>query len=385
LVTSIGNSAFNSNLTEVNCKAITPPTIQENTFDDPANMTLIVPNESYKTAPYWEDFGTIICSDELNSNETFTADGLCYEITSPADQQCQIVGRLSGLPKDVVIPETITHNGVTYTVTNIATNALDNIVVDSLVIPHNVTISPKAINDATIGTLTINTDVKSGGDRISNSKITELIITPQVENFWNTLYGNTISKLTIENSDQAISNDGFSSIGTKEVYMGRNFSSGALILNDLEKITIANNVTQYSGERFMCCPNILTVISYNVVPPVDSESNEYLFSDYTYTNGCLYVPNESIQAYKEADGWKKFHTIKSLNELNGIHNVVTNEWTQVEVIGRNIHIGANSSNVLVTNISGTILHSSRGDTNINVVPGIYIVTVGAKTVKVIVK
>jgi hypothetical protein len=270
-------------------------------------------------------------------------------------------------------------------VTNIAANALDNIVVDSLVIPHNVTISANAINDATVGTLTINTDIKSGWARISNSKITELIITPQVENFWNTLYGNTISKLTIENSDQAISNDGFSSIGTNEVYMGRNFSSGALILNDLEKITIANNVTQYSGERFMCCPNILTVISYNVVPPVDSESNEYLFSDYTYTNGCLYVPNESIQAYKEADGWKKFHTIKSLNELNGIHNVVTNEWTQVEVIGRNIHIGANSSNVLVTNISGTILHSSRGDTNINVVPGIYIVTVGAKTVKVIVK
>ena len=79
-VTSISSYAFSScsSLTCVISNALTPPTIQTNTFS--RQDTLIVPCESkqlYKTAQYWQNFNRIKCADDyemsigLTGNWTF--------------------------------------------------------------------------------------------------------------------------------------------------------------------------------------------------------------------------------------------------------------------------------------------------------------------------
>ena len=60
-VTSIGRSAFSacSNLTSFTCRAVTPPTIEYNTFENTnAEMNIYVPTESvdaYKAETYWRE------------------------------------------------------------------------------------------------------------------------------------------------------------------------------------------------------------------------------------------------------------------------------------------------------------------------------------------
>ncbi|MBQ9555375.1 MAG: leucine-rich repeat protein [Muribaculaceae bacterium] len=56
------------------------------------------------------------------------------------------------------------------------------------------------------------------------------------------------------------------------------------------------------------------VISYAVIPPVLSCPYADIFSPETYSNTVLYVPKESLQAYRLAPVWKKFFHIVAIGE-----------------------------------------------------------------------
>lgn len=56
--------------------------------------------------------------------------------------------------------------------------------------------------------------------------------------------------------------------------------------------------------------SLLMIRSLNTVPPViDTDEAFPAFDEYDFANVPLYVPEESIPLYKEADGWKKFRNI----------------------------------------------------------------------------
>ncbi|MDN5215016.1 leucine-rich repeat protein [Fulvivirgaceae bacterium BMA12] len=55
--------------------------------------------------------------------DVFTVSGMDYEITSVDPYTVAVMGRSSDAPKTITIPETVTHEGITYTVTAIGANA----------------------------------------------------------------------------------------------------------------------------------------------------------------------------------------------------------------------------------------------------------------------
>lgn len=59
------------------------------------------------------------------------------------------------------------------------------------------------------------------------------------------------------------------------------------------------------------------VYSFNVTPPSASYDKS---ADEMYRNATLYVPNEALEAYKNAKGWKEFLNIKGFDPtgINGI-------------------------------------------------------------------
>ena len=74
----------------------------------------------------------------------------------------------------------------------------------------------------------------------------------------------------------------------------------------LTSITIPNSVTSIGEGAFYNCTGLTSVYNYSTLP---QSINSYVFK-YVNTSTCtLYVPEESIELYRAADGWKEFTNI----------------------------------------------------------------------------
>lgn len=125
-----------------------------------------------------------------------------------------------------------------------------------------------------------------------------------------------------------------------------------------------------------------------VVPPTlqittDKNGQEYnmAWNDEVYTQATLFVPKESIQAYKEAREWKRFTKIEPIE--TGV-NSIESENVTIAAVGGKINIsGTENPYVEVYNISGAKIYAGNTNTVEPGMKGIYIVRCGSKTAKVI--
>ena len=127
-MTSMSNSFTGCNaLKTINSRATTPPTIIATTFESSTYTgVLYVPDyharSAYKNAPYWQNFSYIRSMKEYD----FEVNGIYYKIISTSTNKVS-VSRINsfeeGYSGDVVIPETVTYDGTTYTVAALDFNA----------------------------------------------------------------------------------------------------------------------------------------------------------------------------------------------------------------------------------------------------------------------
>lgn len=138
-VITIDGGAFGdcNGITRVFCLATTPPTInifdfEEDAFWSPVinQATLYVPMESvsaYQTAHNWKDFSQIVGIPETPAIDDFEVDGVWYRAV---DENTAMVisrpGEEDYYSGDVVIPEAVTYQDVTFTVTAIDEGAFED-------------------------------------------------------------------------------------------------------------------------------------------------------------------------------------------------------------------------------------------------------------------
>ena len=129
-VTSIGNQAFYAciGLTSVTCLAVTPPTTSSSTFMGgvTSHATLYVPKGSvaaYQTADNWKHFSQIV---GLMIGVDFEVDGVWYRALD--ESTAMVIQRPDEefYQGDVVIPEAVTYEGYTFTVTAIDAGAFED-------------------------------------------------------------------------------------------------------------------------------------------------------------------------------------------------------------------------------------------------------------------
>ena len=81
----------------------------------------------------------------------------------------------------------------------------------------------------------------------------------------------------------------------------------------LENLTIGKNVTTFGDDAFMNCSGLENVYSLSTTPRAIGDIFIYEYdSDRIYQQATLWVPKNSVNAYKNANIWKKFSAIKAI-------------------------------------------------------------------------
>ena len=110
--------------------------------------------------------------------------------------------------------------------------------------------------------------------------------------------------------------DAFKDCPIEELYLGRNTSGKPFAGNEsLTSVTIGDKVTAIGSGDFGDCTSIVTVTVLNPVPPMLADDG---FEQRVYDQATLLVPDDSVDDYKAASGWKNFYDIMGLNEIRPV-------------------------------------------------------------------
>lgn len=135
-------------------------------------------------------------------------------------------------------------------------------------------------------------------------------------------------------------------------------------------------MTSIGDYAFQGCYALTSITSKNTTPP--TVGNGYTFY-YVNKSIPVYVPAESVEAYKSAEYWKEFMYIQPIDETASSIIDSTTDSITVRINGNEIVVEG-TDNYTVYSIAGQSLGKV-----VSVEKGIYIVVVNGKSYKVIAK
>ncbi len=193
---------------------------------------------------------------------------------------CSVDGTLFNKNKTTLIQYPIGNTRTTYEIPNGVTSIKGNAFYEcsnllSIMIPNSITsIGDHAFSGCgSLTSVTIPNSVTSIGEEAFNSCV-------------------NLASVTIPNNVTTIGNDAF------------------IACYRLTSVTIPNSVTSIGNYAFSYCSGLTSITCEATTPPA---CGEYVFSEVNISIP-LYVPAESIEAYKTADQWKDFTNIQAITK-----------------------------------------------------------------------
>ena len=263
----------------------------------------------------------LACLPVMASAYDAEVNGIYYNLIVKA-KQAEVTSGESKYNDYVTIPESVTYEGVTYSVTAIASKAFYYCSdLTSVIIPNSVT----SIGDyafyycSDLKSVTIpNSVISIGGNAFRDCfSLTEVTIPNSVKEIgYYAFYGcSSLTEVTIPNSVTKIEIYTFYGCsGLTEVTIPNSVKEiGHYAFEDclgLTSVIIGNNLKSIGMDAFKKCPKLETVYcKAEIVPNSSSEAFNESYIEYA----TLYVPINAIEAYRSATPWSAFGTIKALD------------------------------------------------------------------------
>lgn len=167
----------------------------------------------------------------------------------------------------------------------------------------------------------------------------------------------------------------------------------------LTQITLGSSLTYVGGCAFFYSPNILNIICLAQNPPsigyIPEKYGEYHillngdlankppFNKYIlYSYSTLYVPDVSVEAYRNSDVWKDFENIKPLN-MNEVDEI-TEASESFSITGNTLSVNVEvGTSINIFSIDGAVIfNSDNGPASLELPSGLYILKIGNITKRI---
>ncbi len=146
------------------------------------------------------------------------------------------------------------------------------------------------------------------------------------------VYDSSNKKLTISGNGKLDSNLRFGALAPNEMTslaiengvqsIGRGAFYG---ISSLTSVSIGKDVTKINESAFYNCENLSSLRTYATIPATIYSST---FDGVNKFSCTLYVPNESVDMYKSASGWRDFYNIQGFDAQSSIENVIEDSATR---------------------------------------------------------
>ena len=270
----------------------------------------------------------LVCCVGMAKAHEFVVDGIYYNITSSTNKTVKVTYRGdycnsydNEYTGSVVIPESVTYNESTYSVTSIGKLAFYSCFgLTSITIPNSVTsIGERAFYSCSGLTAVHISDLAAWCNiDFANSDANPLY---NAKNLY--INGDLVTNLVIPNSVTSIGDAAFANcINLKSITIhdgvktiGESAFSGC---SKVETIYIGNSIESIKDYAFANCNNIFEI---EIASKKAITASGNVFSNDAYNNVCLYVPKGRKFAYEKTAPWKNFYIVEKdftgNNKMNG--------------------------------------------------------------------
>ena len=342
-------------LTSVSVDNETPPVLTSATFSNRTNANLYVPLGSaqrYAEAPYWKDFKNIL-------TDAFVIDGIAYELDEMT-QTAKVIAKEGGYAGDLAIRDTIDVRGASYVVTSIGNEAFKECTgLTSVSLSGTIaSIGSQAFFGCTgMTSIDIPDGLKSIGANAFNncSSLASITLPEGLTSIGSSAFRgcNTLTSVTIPGSVTNLGNyvfqqcaglktatlsEGLTGTGVATFWSCTNLESVRLpsTLTKIDMLTfdrsglkyiiIPEGVTTIDMNAFSSCKNLLSISLPSTLTNIVSyafggctglesiycyaeetpEVDETVFNNVAVSGVTLFVPDNSMGAYKAHPIWGKF-------------------------------------------------------------------------------
>lgn len=224
-----------------------------------------------------------------------------------------------------------------------------------------------------------------------NTGIEEVYISGSVKQIGRSIFDSfpqfcTLKKVILEEGITEIGGNAFPGLYTDYKLPNSVVKVGDYVCNspNLKNLELGSSLEEigYLGHDVT---DLSIIVSRAEIPPVVNTEYDMFAPTEVYSKATLYIPEASIDYYKQAPYWSRFLNIKSIEkDLAGVDSPVADNLT-VTVSGNEISVNGYDGNISVTNLAGRTVYNGPATTVAVSESGLYIVRAADRTWKLMVK